>query len=195
MIASVSGTVVAKSLRDVVVEVGGVGLSILTTPTVLGQLHEGKQARLFTYLVVREDALTLYGFNDVDERAAFAVLLGIPKVGPKVALAMLTVFTAAELRQIVADKNHKRMQQVPGIGLKSAQRIILDLGDKLGAPSSTINTVDTQQQSHDSTVIEALCGLGFNAVQAEKAVQGAHTALPTANTQDLLREALKALRS
>ncbi|OKL49968.1 Holliday junction branch migration protein RuvA [Boudabousia marimammalium] len=196
MIASLRGTVNSVTLNYAVLEINGVGYLVYATPTVLSTLQVGSEHELHTHLVVREDALTLYGFAELSDRFAFEVLLGVPKVGPKVALAMLSVYSADELRQIVADKNYKALQQVPGIGAKSAQRIVLDIGEKLGAPVPGAGLgVASAIHPADETVSEALMGLGFSGAQANAAVREVRVQQPNLSTQELLREALKALRN
>ena len=135
MIASVTGAVQAVRLDAAVVEVGGVGMLVQATPATLAGLRAGQQATLHTSLVVREDSLTLYGFTDADEREVFEVLQTVSGVGPRLALAMLAVHSPDGLRRAVADEDYATLQRVPGIGRKGAQRIVLELGDRLGVPA------------------------------------------------------------
>lgn len=194
MIASLRGRVVELRLDAVVVEVGGVGLLAHATPTTLAGLRLGAEADLATSLVVREDALTLYGFADGGERDAFEVLQTVSGVGPRLALAMLAVHSPDALRRAVAEEDLAALQRVPGIGRKGAQRVILELGDRLGAPGAGSAPAVSDQRS---TVVEALVGLGWNAKAAEEAVR---TVVPDdagpveeADVAAVLRGALKAL--
>jgi len=176
VIASVRGTVLAVRLDSAVVEVGGVGMLVQATPATLAQLRHGQEALLHTSLVVREDSLTLFGFAEDDEREAFEIVQTVSGVGPRLALAMLAVHTPDGLRRAVAGEDLKALERVPGIGRKGAQRIVLELKDRLGAPSAvpvagaaaaapTPTETDRRQQ-----VVDALVGLGWNPKVAEEAV-------------------------
>src|SRR4051794_38670207 len=135
MIASVSGRVAAVSPDGAVVEVGGVGLAVQCTPGTIARLQVGEQARLSTSLVVREDSLTLYGFADDDERQLFELLQTANGVGPRLAQAVLAIQPPREVRRAVSMGDLRALQQVPGIGRKGAERLVLELRDRLGAPS------------------------------------------------------------
>jgi holliday junction DNA helicase RuvA len=176
MIASVRGTVLALRLDGAVVEVGGVGMLVQATPATLAELRRGAEAVLHTSLVVREDSLTLFGFADADEREVFETLQTVTGVGPRLALAVLAVHSPEQLRQAVAAEDLTALVRVPGIGRKGAQRLVLELGDRLGAPSggAVAGPVPAQAPSRPtavpSPVVEALVGLGWSAKQAEDAV-------------------------
>ncbi|MQA82609.1 MAG: Holliday junction branch migration protein RuvA [Streptosporangiales bacterium] len=133
MIAFVSGRVAALAPDSAVVEVGGVGLTVQCTPGTLAGLRLTEPARLATALIVREDSLTLYGFADEDERVVFEILQTVSGVGPRVAQAMLAVYAPDDLRRAVAAEDITALTRVPGIGRKGAQRIVLELRDRLGA--------------------------------------------------------------
>ncbi len=133
MIAHVDGTVFSVTPDGAVVDVGGVGLAVQCTPTTLARLRPGERARVPTSLVVREDALTLYGFADDDERTVFELLQTASGVGPRLALAMLGVHSPDALRRAVATEDLAALMMVPGIGKKGAQRIVLELAGRLGA--------------------------------------------------------------
>src|SRR3989441_4339568 len=132
MIASVRGTVAALGPDGAVVEVGGVGLAVSCSPGTLARLRVGDQARLATSLVVREDSLTLYGFADDDERALFELLQTANGVGPKLAQTMLAVHPPRELRRAIATSDYASLVKVPGIGRKGAERIVVELRDRIG---------------------------------------------------------------
>ena len=134
MIAFVRGEVAALTLTSAVLEVGGVGLELMCTPGTLATLRVGHQAMLPTSMVVREDSLTVFGFLDEDEKQAFELVQTASGVGPKLAQAMLAVLTPDDLRVAVAAEDVKTLTRVPGIGQKGAQRIILELRDRIGAP-------------------------------------------------------------
>jgi Holliday junction DNA helicase RuvA len=194
VIASVRGRVAAVRLDGAVVEVGGVGMAVQATPGTLASLRPGQEAELATSLVVREDSLTLYGFADADERDVFETLQTVSGVGPRLALAMLAVHTPDGLRRAVATEDLTALCRVPGIGRKGAQRIVLDLTDRLGAPVGEVvaASASTRPACADPDVVEALVGLGWNAKQAEAAVQAVAAQGPTDQTS-LLRSALRHL--
>ena len=172
MIASVRGRVLDLRIDGVVVEVGGVGLLAHATPTTLAGLRVGQEASLATSLVVREDALTLFGFADAAEREVFEALQTVSGVGPRLALAMLAVHTPDALRRAVASEDLAALQRVPGIGRKGAQRIVLELGDRLGpARTSSDGAAAVVTTDQRGTVVEALVGLGWNTRAAEDAVR------------------------
>jgi Holliday junction DNA helicase RuvA len=136
VIASVHGRVAAVSPDGAVVEVGGVGLSVQCTPGTIARLQVGEQARLSTSLVVREDSLTLYGFADDDERQLFELLQTANGVGPRLAQAVLAIHPPREVRRAVSTGDLKALMQVPGIGKKGAERLVLELRDRLGVTST-----------------------------------------------------------
>lgn len=172
MIASVRGTVLTVRLDAAVIEVGGVGMLVHATPTTLAGLRPGASAQLATSLVVREDSLTLFGFADDDEREVFEVVQTVSGVGPRLALAMLAVHSPDGLRRAVAGEDLAALKRVPGIGHKGAQRIVLELADRLGAPTSAPDTGPAPQDDRRSQFFDALVGLGWTARAAEDAVAG-----------------------
>lgn len=171
MIASVRGRVLDLRLDGVVVEVGGVGLLAHATPATLAGLRVGQEASLATSLVVREDALTLFGFADADEREVFDTVQTVSGVGPRLALAMLAVHSPDALRRAVATEDLTALQRVPGIGKKGAQRIVLELGDRLGPAAAPAEGAAPAPADQRVTVVEALVGLGWNTRAAEDAVR------------------------
>jgi Holliday junction DNA helicase RuvA len=180
VIASVRGTVAAVRLDAAVVEVGGVGLLVHATPGTLAGLRTGAEGRLATSMVVREDSLTLYGFADTDERDVFDTLLTVSGIGPRLALAMLAVHTPDGLRAAVAAQDLTALTRVPGIGRKGAQRLVLELGDRLGQPSGGVTgpergTPDPVVPDWREQVVAALTGLGWSTRQAEEAVDAVAT--------------------
>jgi holliday junction DNA helicase RuvA len=136
VIASVNGRVAAVSPDGAVLEVGGVGLSVQCTPGTIARLQVGESARLSTSLVVREDSLTLYGFADDDERSLFELLQTANGVGPRLAQAVLAIHPPREIRRAVSMGDLKALMQVPGIGRKGAERLVLELRDRLGATTT-----------------------------------------------------------
>lgn len=200
MIASVNGTVLAVRLDAAVVEVGGVGLLVHATPTTLAGLRVGTPARLATSLVVREDALTLFGFADADERDVFEIVQTVSGVGPRLALAMLAVHTPDGLRRAVATEDLAALKRVPGIGHKGAQRIVLELGDRLGSPLGAVANAAAPAPAADDRrdqVVEALVGLGWTAKAAADAVttvlDGSEEPVGADEVAGVLRAALRTL--
>ncbi|MDF3288903.1 Holliday junction branch migration protein RuvA [Streptomyces silvisoli] len=200
MIAFVSGPVAALSPDTAVVEVGGVGMSVQCTPGTLAALRLGEPARLATSLVVREDSLTLYGFADDDERQVFELLQTASGVGPRLAQAMLAVHSPDALRLAVATDDEKALTAVPGIGKKGAQRLLLELKDRLGAPvggGTVAAPAAAAPASWRDQLHAALVGLGYQPRQADEAVAAvapeAEAEGGTPNVSALLRSALKTL--
>lgn len=173
MIASVSGTVAALAPDSTVVEVGGVGLTVHCTPSTLAELRVGENARLSTSLLVREDSLTLYGFASEDERVVFEILQTASGVGPRVAQAMLACYRPDELRRAVAAEDIATLTRVPGIGRKGAQRIVLELRDRLGTPVDVSDVTQPVRQAGDwrQQVASGLAGLGWGPRDVDEALQ------------------------
>ncbi|MCZ1010918.1 Holliday junction branch migration protein RuvA [Streptomyces lydicus] len=172
MIAFVSGPVAALAPDSAVVEVGGIGMAVQCTPDTLSALRVGQPAKLATSLVVREDSLTLYGFADDDERQTFELLQTASGVGPRLAQAMLAVHSPDTLRLAVSTGDEKTLTAVPGIGKKGAQKLLLELKDRLGEPVGSGRagvgsavTAGWRDQLH-----AALIGLGYATREADEAV-------------------------
>jgi Holliday junction DNA helicase RuvA len=196
MIAFVRGPVAAVTLSSAVLEVGGVGLELICTPGTLATLRTGQVATLPTSRVVREDSMTLFGFLDEDEKAVFELVQTASGVGPKLAQAMLAVLSPDTLRLAVAGDDVKTLTKVPGIGQKVAQRIILELKDRLGAPvgTSTSNGVPRMAEAWREQVHQGLTGLGWPAREADRAVDSvADQAGDRPDVGALLRAALQTL--
>lgn len=198
MIAHVHGTVAGLTLSSAVLEVGGVGLELLCTPNTLATLRQGTTATLPTSLVVREDSLTLFGFLDDDEKGCFELLQTASGVGPKLAQAMLAVLSPDDLRRAVAGEDVKTLTRVPGIGQKGAQRIILELKDRLGAPVASSAPGRLGVATEDAwrgQVHQGLVGLGWSAREADRAVEEVgEQVTDTPDVAALLRAALQTLR-
>lgn len=202
MIASVHGRVAAVGATAAVIEVGGVGLSVQCTPATLASLRPDEPARLATELVVREDSLTLYGFVDADERDVFVTVQSVSGIGPRLALAMLAVHDPDALRVAVANEDLAALTAVPGIGRKGAQRLVLELKDKLGHPSVAASGTAPARPAGfgwKDQVHSGLVGLGWSTKDADAAVA---TVEPLADEMagagelkvpELLRAALRSL--
>ena len=175
MIAHLAGCVAAVAPDGAVIDVGGVGLLVQCTPGTLAGLRVGEQARVATSLVVREDSLTLYGFGSEDERNTFELLQTASGVGPRLAQAMLAVLTPDALRRAVAAEDLATLTSVPGIGRKGAQRIVLELAGRLGAPadlgtSAVISRPAAGPPQWQDQVRAGLVSLGWQARDADQAI-------------------------
>ena len=196
MIAFVRGPVAAIGVDSCVIEIGGVGLQVHCHPGTLAGLRPGAETRVATSLVVREDSLTLYGFADDDERALFELLQTASGVGPRLAQAILAVLSPDQVRLAVATEDLAALVRVPGIGKKGAQRIVLELKDRIGAPARTVQPSQRAVPAWRDQVHAGLVGLGWSARDAEDAVTAveplaADTADPS--VPELLRAALRSL--
>ncbi len=173
MISSVRGQVLSVHLDHAVIEVGGVGLAVRTTPATLAGLRRGEQARLSTTLVVREDSLTLFGFGSDEAKELFELVQSVSGVGPKIALALLAVLDPEQLRRALGSGDTAMLTRAPGIGKKGAERLVLELKDKVGAlagsPAGTAGGAAGSGLPWRDKLVEALVGLGFTAKQAEDA--------------------------
>jgi holliday junction DNA helicase RuvA len=169
MISSVRGEVLEVALDHVVIEAAGVGYRVNATPSTLATLRQGSEARLITAMIVREDSMTLYGFPDGDTRDLFLTLLSVSGVGPRLAMATLAVHDGAALRQALADSDVAALTRVPGIGKRGAERMVVELRDKVGFVAAPGATPAVNGHAVRGPVVEALVGLGFAAKQAEEA--------------------------
>ncbi|MEU3012810.1 Holliday junction branch migration protein RuvA [Nocardia asteroides] len=192
MIASVRGEVLELALDHVVIEAAGVGYRLNVTPATLAGLSRGEETRLYTAMIVREDSMTLFGFADTEARDLFGLLQTVSGVGPKLALAVLAVLEPEALRKALAESNVAALTRVPGIGKRGAERMVVELRDKVnlvpvpaGPPGAQPPLTPVREQ-----VAEALVGLGFPAKQAEQAVDTVLADQPTATTSVALRAAL-----
>jgi Holliday junction DNA helicase RuvA len=195
MISSVRGEVLEVALDHAVIEAAGVGYHVNATPSTLATLRHGSEVRLITAMIVREDSQTLYGFPDRDTRDLFLTLLSVSGVGPRLAMATLAVHDAAALRQALADGDFAALTRVPGIGKRSAERMVLELRDKIyaGGPSAPAPVLNGHAVR--GPVVEALVGLGFAAKQAEEATDSVLGASRENGEQPTTSAALRAALS
>jgi Holliday junction DNA helicase RuvA len=191
MISSVRGEVLDLALDHVVIEASGVGYKVMATPSTLAALRRGAEARLITAMIVREDSMTLYGFPDGQTRDLFLTLLGVSGVGPKIALATLAVYDASALRRALGDGDVSALTRVPGIGKRGAERMVLELRDKVGPGGAAPAAVNGHAVR--GPVVEALVGLGFAVKQAEEATDKVLASEDGASTSSALRAALSLL--
>jgi Holliday junction DNA helicase RuvA len=182
MIARLRGRIAGRAGAGLIVDVNGVGYLVHATPTV--QRLGGGEVTLEVHTIVREDALQLYGFATGEERELFELLLGVSGVGPKVALAIVSGSTPAELRRAIARDDVKRFQAIQGVGLKTAQRVVLELKEKL-----TVADALAAEANESTLARDALVNLGWSLLDAERALATIDEALPV---EEQVREALRA---
>ena len=198
MIASVSGTVASISLDHAVIEIGGIGLAVRTTPATLAGLRRGEPARLATTLIVREDSLTLYGFGSDAAKELFELVQSVSGVGPKIALALLAVLPPEQLREALARGDTAALTRAPGIGRKGAERLVLELRDRVGVVAGTPSGPSGAVGSWRGPLTDALTGLGFTTKQADDAIasvakDSADPAVTAGDVGVLLRRSLTLL--
>lgn len=187
MIATLRGEITQIEDTALVIEVGGVGLRVFSPAPLRTKLKVGEVAFLYTHLVVREDALTLYGFESQADRDLFNLLLGVDGVGPKVALSVLSTLTLDAVQRAIFAEEADLLSRVPGVGKKTAQKIALHLKDKL-KPSDALAHV-AAMTDFDSEVLAALTALGYSVVEAQAAIQSLPKDAPT-DVEERLRMAL-----
>ncbi|HEY5852969.1 MAG TPA: Holliday junction branch migration protein RuvA [Aldersonia sp.] len=201
MIASVRGEVLDIGLDHAVLEAAGIGYRLNATPATLATLARGTEARLFTAMIVREDSMTLYGFADTESRDLFGLLQTVSGVGPRLAMATLAVLEPEALRKALAEGNIVALTRVPGIGKRGAERMVVELRDKVEAVPAPAGPVGTSAVASAVSsagvvrdqVVEALTGLGFAAKQAEQATDAVLAERPDADSAAALRAALALL--
>ena len=192
MIASIRGEVLAIIDNSVVIDVGGVGISTLVVERTLQTLSIGAKATLHTSLMVREDSLTLFGFEDTQERDLFVLLQTVTGIGPRVAQSILNTLTVSDLRNAIGNESAAALEKVSGLGKKGAARIILELKDKVSGVNQRITTGDTGWQS---SISAALSGLGFTGREIDQAISSVAVTALDQPLEEKLRVALLNLQS
>jgi holliday junction DNA helicase RuvA len=187
MISRLRGEVVTRSPAGVVLDVGGVGYLVAATPTAVRKADAADEVTVETYLHVREDALQLFGFAEAAERELFELLLSVQGVGPKVALAIVSGSSPDELRRAIALEDTARFQAIPGIGKKTAERVVLELKERLGTVGDAGDPTPLAPKPH-LVARDALVELGYSLAEAEAALAGTD---PEAPPEERVREALK----
>lgn len=188
MIATIKGRISDLLDDSLVIEVGGVGVQVFVPAILRDELRLGEQVKLFTYLAVREDSLTLYGFSTAEEKEFFTLLLGVSGIGPKLSLAGLSTLNPDAIRRAVVAEQPEVFNRIPGVGKKTAQKILIHLQDKVQAvdglaPVAAMDDTDTQ-------VLEALVALGYSVVEAQSALQAIPKDAPD-DVEDRIRLALQ----
>jgi Holliday junction DNA helicase RuvA len=188
MIASLSGTVSYVGTDSIILEIGGVGIKVHTSAPLRDRLRAGETTFLYTHLIVRQDALTLYGFETSESREYFELLMSVDGIGPKLALTILSVMNPDAIRRAVFNEQAEIFTRVPGVGKKTSQKILLYLQDKIKAaeglaPMAVMTDVDTE-------VLSALTTLGYSVVEAQAALQSIPRDAPS-DVETRLRMALQ----
>ena len=178
MISRLRGTPAGRTPDGFVLDVGGVGYALAATPSALRRAHGEDEIVVETYLHVREDALQLYGFGEAHERELFVHLLAVSGIGPKVALGVVSSGSASELRKAIVLGDAARFQAIPGIGKKTAERIVLELQEKLGSEDVVVHPATAAAGSSHVTARDALVELGFTLTEAEQALAQVDSELP-----------------
>ena len=196
MISLLRGIVASVGLDHIDIVVGGIGFRVHVTPAFAQAALRDEEITVYTSMIVREDSMTLYGFESADGRDVFTKLLSVSGIGPKIALAALAVLRPDDLRRAVRDQDLATLQRIPGVGKKSAQRMALEIGDKLGTPAALpgVDVAPAPAPSEDAVASEvsaALVGLGWSEAQAAKAIE--KLAGSGLGASDMLRAALVAL--
>ena len=196
MISILRGIVASVGLDHIDVVVGGIGFRVHVTPAFAQGTARDEEITVYTSMIVREDSMTLYGFESCDERDVFTTLMSVSGIGPKIALAALAVLRPDDLRRAVRDQDLATLQRIPGVGKKSAQRMALEIGDKLGTPAALPGAEATpapapSEDAVASEVSAALVGLGWSESQATKAIE--KLAGSGLGASDMLRAALVSL--
>ena len=196
MISILRGIVASVGLDHIDVVVGGIGFRVHVTPAFAQAAPRDEEITVYTSMIVREDSMTLYGLESCDERDVFTTLMSVSGIGPKIALAALAVLRPDDLRRAVRDQDLATLQRIPGVGKKSAQRMALEIGDKLGTPAALPGAEATpapapSEDAVASEVSAALVGLGWSESQAAKAIE--KLAGSGLGASDMLRAALVSL--
>jgi holliday junction DNA helicase RuvA len=180
MIAMLRGRAIERGEGRIVLDVGGVGYVLAATSSAIRlAVPDGEEVTLVTHLHVREDAMTLFGFANSAERALFELLLGVSGVGPKAALAIVSSYAPDQIRRAIATADHALFTSISGIGMKTAERVVIDLKDKVGSLPSAPDSVPEPVIADDHTAArEALVGLGMSVAEAEAALRGVADDLP-----------------
>jgi holliday junction DNA helicase RuvA len=195
MISSLRGPVLEIRLDSLVIGVGGVGMTVMCSPDTISQARVNQEITLFTSLIVREDSLTLFGFATSDNREMFEVVQGVSGFGPKLAFTILSSLPADELRTAIGNEDVARLKQTPGVGAKGAQRLVLELKDRIGTPTSGVKRSASKEAQWQIQVEQGLLGLGWSPRDAQRAISAVieEGVTDTQATPELLRRALQIL--
>lgn len=194
MIAHLTGKIISKKPTQITLDVNGVGYLINISINTFDKIEElGKQISLHTYLSVKEDSLTLFGFYTIAEKELFEILISVNGVGPKLAINILSGITADEFKDAVLNKNVSRLVAIPGVGKKTAERMIIELGDKISKLSDSGTSISLKSYSVKDDAVAALIGLGYNHKTADNVTRNLIDENAEISLEDLIKESLKKL--
>ncbi len=193
MIGYLSGKIISKKPTRVIIDVNGVGYLVNISISTFEKLTEKEEVSLYTYLAVRDDALDLYGFYSIAEKEMFELLISVNGLGPKSAQSILSGIQIDDLKEALKTGNISRIISVPGIGRKTAERMIIELRDKVESMAESIGEVSTGSTSVRTDAIAALVNLGYNQKIAERAVRAVSDRISGISIEDLIKEALASL--
>jgi Holliday junction DNA helicase RuvA len=194
MIAHLTGKIISKKPTQITLEVNGIGYLINISINTFDKIEEiGKQISLHTYLSVKEDSLTLFGFYTIAEKELFEILIGVNGVGPKLAINILSGITADEFKDAVLNRNVSRLVAIPGVGKKTAERMIIELGDKISKLSDSGTSISPKSYSVKDDAVAALIGLGYNHKTADNVTRNLIDENAEISLEDLIKESLKKL--
>ena len=194
MIGYLKGKILSKKPTQSLIDVNGVGYIVFTSINTFEKLpEEGDTISLYTYLAVKEDSLTLFGFYSISEKELFEILISINGVGPKLAQGVLSGIEVEEFKDAIANNNISRLVAIPGVGRKTAERMMIELRDKVDKVSEGTQTSDSKMYSVKEDAITALVGLGYNQKTSDKIIKNILSNNPAISLEDLIRESLKSL--
>ncbi len=194
MIGYLTGKILSKKPTQILIEVSGVGYLVNISINTFDKISEtGDVISLHTYLSVREDSLTLYGFYTLSEKELFEILIGVNGVGPKLAQGILSGISADEFRDAIANSNISRLVAIPGVGKKTAERMLIELRDKVDRVSESDSSLDSKTFSIKDDAVTALIGLGYNQKIADKVTRSLLNENTSLSLEDLIKESLKKL--
>ncbi len=191
MIAQLRGKIIEKNPTDLVIECGGVGYELRVSLNTSSELDETKECILYTQLIVREDAQLLYGFHDKEERTMFNHLISVSGIGPNTAILMLSALRPAEIARAIQSEDLVTIKKIKGIGAKTAERLIVDLRDKVAKLGFNENNLNNRGNTTKFEALSALISLGFDRKSVEKVLDAVYT--DNASVETLIREGLKKL--
>lgn len=194
MIGYITGKIISKKPTQSLIDVNGLGYLVNTSINTFDKICDvGEQISLYTFLSVKEDSLTLYGFYTISEKELFEILISINGVGPKLAQGILSGISSAEFKDAISNSNVSRLVAIPGVGKKTAERMLIELRDKIDKVSESDSKLSSETFTIKDDAVAALIGLGYNQKTADKIIRSLLEENPTLTIEDLIKESLKNL--
>lgn len=194
MIGYITGKIISKKPTQSLIDVNGLGYLVNTSINTFDKICDvGEQISLYTFLSVKEDSLTLYGFYTISEKELFEILISINGVGPKLAQGILSGISSAEFKDAISNSNVSRLVAIPGVGKKTAERMLIELRDKIDKVSESDSKLNSESFTVKDDAVAALIGLGYNQKTADKIIRSLLEENPTLTIEDLIKESLKNL--